>query len=89
MEKALNRTINLLNLQRMLRVKRADIMTYRQGKASRKCRRLTQFDRDWLNNNGSNSTSLEAAALLGHTPNAIRAYARRNGIQLKQVRHYE
>lgn len=85
----MNKTLNLLTLRRMLATKRADILTYRQGKTSRTCRRLTQHDRTWLHTNGSTSTSKEAAALLGHTPNAIRAYARRHGIQLKQVRHYE
>ncbi len=85
----MNRTINLLNLQRMLKTKRADIMTYRQGKTQRTCRRLTASDKEWMKVNAGFATSLEAAEILGHTPNAIRAYARRNGIKLIQVRHHE
>lgn len=85
----MNNTFNMQNLRRMLRTKRNDILTYRQGKATRTCRRLSESDRTWLTNHGSTNTSSEAAALLGHTPNAIRAYARRHGIKLKQVRHYE
>lgn len=81
--------MKLTVLRQMIKVNAADAKSYRLGDSNRKCKRLSKSDIAWITKHGTEYTSLEVGKRLGHTPNTIRAVARRCGIQLKQVRHYE
>jgi len=78
--------MKLAVLRQMIKVNNADATSYKLGYSNRKCKRLTKSDIAWITKHGPEYTSLEVGKFLGHTPNTIRAFARRKGIQLKQVR---
>ena len=77
------------SLMLQLAVRAASEDARKLGTSSKRCNPLTSSDIRWIMVNGNKYTPQEVGAKLGHKPNTIRAYARRSGIQLKQVRHYE
>lgn len=77
--------MKLSTLRHMIQVREADILTYQQGGSRRKCHRISSFEALWLGVNGSHYTARQISEHLGHSANTIRAYARRNNIQLKHV----
>lgn len=83
--------ITLEFLRKIKEVTDDDILTYRQGKRkkTRTCIRLSIENQAFIRKHSICKTSQQIADAIGHTPNSVRAYARRNGINIKKARHYE
>ena len=83
--------ITLKNLEKIREVTDDDISTYRQGKRknTRTCVRLSEENQAFIRKHSIWKTSQQIADAIGHTPNSVRAYARRHNIILKKARHYE
>lgn len=81
--------MKLSTLRKMIQIRKIDDLTYEGNRAQRsavgfrKCHRINTSEAMWLLVNGSLYTARQVSERLGHAPNTIRSYARRNGIQLK------
>ena len=82
-------SLTMGSLLQQLAVRAASEDARKLGTSTKRCNPLTPSNIRWMTANGAKYTPQEVGNKLGHKPNTIRAYARRAGIQLKQVRHHE